>query len=268
MSVEFSITTDLAGQKADLPPLFAAFSAGGFPAVHWCQDWTGAPVFYGERFADEVARLAADNSLRVADVHAFGGTGDSGITFTDQLHAAININRAEFAGRVGADVLVVHVPCTPWDSHDDAVASSAAALNALRPMCEALGVRVAVENLNVEAHTYDYFDALFEKFPPEYLGFCYDSGHAVLSGQADLVVRYAGRLIATHLHDNDGSGDQHRMPGEGIADWAMILRAVSQADYGGTVNLEVHLPAGADLEGFCKQARATLAGRWNDAVCP
>ena len=267
MSAEFSITSDLAGQKADPAALFAAFGAGGFSAIHWCQDWIGEPVFYSERFAEQIARLAADNSLRVADVHAFGGTSDTGITFTDQLHVAMDLNRAEFAHRVGANVLVVHLPCTPFDSQEEAIENSVAALNAIRPACEGLGVRVAIENLNVEVHTCEYFDALFDKFPPEFLGFCYDSGHAILSDQADLVVRYADRLIATHLHDNDGSGDQHRPPGEGIADWEMILRAINRPDYRGTINLEVHLPADADLVSFCKQAHAGIAGLWNDAIC-
>lgn len=262
MSVEFSNTTDLAGKKAVIAPIFSAFRCAGFSAVHWCHDWIGEPVFYSDAFAEQVRQLAAHNSLRVADVHGFGGTDPTGITCTDELFLALNINRAEFAARLGADILVMHLPVRNIESKDSAIPDSIAILKALRPACGDLGVRLAVENLPWPSHTYAFFEALFDEFDEDYLGFCYDSGHAILTGQADLVVRYGDRLIATHLHDNDGSDDQHRLPGKGKADWPMIVNAIKQAGYSGTVNLELHLPADMALEEFCRQAYKTIEKCW------
>ena len=122
-----------------------------------------------------------------------------------------------------------------------------------------------MENLTGPAYVPAFYDALFQRLGPDDLGFCYDSGHALVSGQADLVVRYAERLLATHLHDNDGTADQHRLAGEGRADWPMILGAIKRSAYAGTVNLEVHLPAGMELEAFCSLAFGRLKGLWDAA---
>lgn len=259
----FSITTDLAGQNEDMARVFPAFGAAGFSAVHWCQDWTGQPVFYDRPFAERVGRLARANGLRVADVHGFGGTGETGIPFTDELFAAIHVNRAEFAARLGANVLVLHLPPRPHDDVDRALPDALAAVAALVPPCKPLGVRLAVENLVGPVHVPRFFDTLLAQFPPDELGFCYDSGHALLAGQADLLARYADRLIATHLHDNDGTADQHRLPGQGLCDWPTILAALDRPDYPGTVNLEVRLPEATDLADFCKTAYRTLRERWD-----
>ncbi|MDY7010940.1 MAG: sugar phosphate isomerase/epimerase [Planctomycetota bacterium] len=262
MSLEFSNTTDLAGQKVNIAPVFAAFHSAGFSAAHWCHDWIGEPVFYSADFTEQVRQLAEHNSLRVADVHGFGGTASTGITCPDELFLALNINRAEFASRLGADIMVMHLPVRDVESPDIAVRDSIAILEALRPVCRNLGVRLAVENRPRPSHTYAFFDALFNEFDGDYLGFCYDSGHAILTEQADLIVRHSRRLIATHLHDNDGSGDQHRLPGQGKADWPSIINAMKQADYSGTVNLELHLPKDMALGKFCRQAYKTIERCW------
>jgi len=83
-----------------------------------------------------------------------------------------------------------------------------------------------------------------------------------LQQPADLLGRYAKRLIATHLHDNDGSQDQHRlpMPGEGKADWPRIVGVLKESSYGGPVNLEVGLPPGTDLDAFCRRGYKVLSG--------
>jgi len=265
MRATFSITTDLAGQKEDPARLIPAFAAAGFDAVHWCHDWTGEAVFYSRAYGTEIGKLAAEHGLRVADVHGFGGTGGTGVTFTEELFAAINLNRAEFAVRAGATALVLHLPPRPVPDPRRAAASAAEAVRALLPGCQTLGVRLAVENLAHPAHRPTFFDALFAEFAPEELGFCYDSGHALITGRADLLTRYADRLLVTHLHDNDGTEDQHRLPGEGKVDWPAVLGAIRSSGTKGTVNLEVRLPDGADLDVFCRQAHGRIRALWEAA---
>jgi sugar phosphate isomerase/epimerase len=45
--------------------------------------------------------------------------------------------------------------------------------------------------------------------------------------------------LATHISDNDGSGDQHRTPGNGSIDWKAVMRALREAEYDGLFNLEI-----------------------------
>lgn len=261
MAKEFSITTDLAGQKKLPGPLFAAFQAAGFTAVHWCQDWIGEPVFYSTDYAKQVLQLAEHTHLHVADVHGYGGPGD-GMTYTEELFAAVNINRAEFAASLGGGAVVIHLPMRREMKPTEAVESSVGLLRAIRPAFEKLGVRAAVENLPWPTHADGFLDALLVQFPPEFLGFCYDSGHAVMTNQQHLLPRHLSRLLVTHLHDNDSSSDQHNLPGQGKADWPAVIRELKSPSYLGTINLELRLPANTELEAFCRTAYETLHTLW------
>ena len=70
-------------------------------------------------------------------------------------------------------------------------------------------------------------------------GFCYDSGHHnCRTPDEDLLEKYGSRLMALHLHDNDGSGDWHLLPFDGNIDWAKTMRNIAAAGYTGAVSLE------------------------------
>ncbi len=261
--MQFSITTDLTGSKEDVAAIFPAFGAAGFTAVHWCQGWNDVPVFYDAAFAQRVKGLAAASGLRVADIHGYSGP-PAGTTYTDELFLAANINRAEFAARVGADVLVLHLPLRPYEHESQAVAHSVDVAGRLIAACRPYGVKLAVENCS---HTVSYLDAVLAALPPEDVGFCYDSGHALLNRHAEIVARYADRLLATHLHDNDGVSDQHRLPGEGRVDWPMVQAALKAAHYERPWNLEVYKRPEMSLEDFCRWAYRVIESVHRTA-CP
>ncbi|MFB3894050.1 MAG: sugar phosphate isomerase/epimerase family protein [Phycisphaerae bacterium] len=261
--MDFSVTTDQAGMNEDVAVLFPAFATAGFKFVHWCQHWAGTPVFYDKAFAERTLALAREWGLAVADIHGYSGP-DEGTTYTDELFLAANINRAEFAQRVGADVLVVHLPLRGRRDYRNAAPADMAAavehasamLDALRKPCMACGVRVALENLGPPADREEFFDPLLARFGEDYLGFCYDSGHALIYGRPGLIERYCEkgrRLIATHLHDNDGTADQHRPPGEGKVDWPMIIRAMRRCGYAKAPNLELIKPKELPLLPYCQR---------------
>jgi sugar phosphate isomerase/epimerase len=90
---------------------------------------------------------------------------------------------------------------------------------------------------------------LIEAAGPDGLAICLDTGHlSVVRGKSDgageserTFVREAGSLLrALHLADNDGSGDQHRMPFEGGAvDWQGLAQALAELGFGGPLNYEI-----------------------------
>ena len=70
---------------------------------------------------------------------------------------------------------------------------------------------------------------------------CLDTGHAAVYGHSPAdMVRMIGRdyLATLHVHDNDGRGDFHWRPGEGVVDWADFGRALREIGFAGVVNLE------------------------------
>lgn len=82
------------------------------------------------------------------------------------------------------------------------------------------------------------------------VGICYDTGHGNLQGlvMAEAIRDCGQRLIATHITDNDGSGDQHRTPFYGKVDWHEGIAAMREIGYDGIFNLEVPGERGLPVE--------------------
>jgi L-ribulose-5-phosphate 3-epimerase len=109
-------------------------------------------------------------------------------------------------------------------------------LKRLVELAESKKVNLALENLRRP----EYLDYIFAKLQSDRLGFCYDAGHEHCYCRAtDLLAKYGSKLMALHLHDNDGQTDQHQIPGEGTVDWPVLKVKLRQTGYSGPMALEV-----------------------------
>ena len=107
---------------------------------------------------------------------------------------------------------------------------------------EQKNINVAMENL-LNPGPNALAAQILEQIDSPRLGLCFDSGHYNAckdkSPEFDLFARFGKRLMALHLHDNDGSGDQHRLPFEGIIDWPALMKQIAQTGYAGPTTLEL-----------------------------
>ena len=95
-------------------------------------------------------------------------------------------------------------------------------------------MRIALENGDFAA-----IESMLCQYEPQFLGLCYDSGHGNLrGGSLGNLERLKGRLISIHLHDNDGSSDQHRLPFTGSVDWGRLARIIAKSCYHKGISLE------------------------------
>jgi sugar phosphate isomerase/epimerase len=112
------------------------------------------------------------------------------------------------------------------------------------------------------------YDDLVRRLGPEgdSLGMCLDVGHLLVTGDvpvADVIRRFAPRLIHVHLDDIAGGVHEHRMFGEGDLDLAEVLEALREIDYTGLAAVELsrdaHRGAQAAEEamGHLRRASAT-----------
>ena len=71
-------------------------------------------------------------------------------------------------------------------------------------------------------------------------GFCLDTGHALLGGQEVLrTMRVLGkRLLAFHVHDNNGITDQHIAPYLGVLDWDRFIQGLADIRFDRTMCFE------------------------------
>lgn len=100
---------------------------------------------------------------------------------------------------------------------------------------EQLGVNVALENLkNLTNLAY-----MLEQVDSQRIGFCYDSGHHYhYYPDKDLLSMYGSRLMAIHLHDDNGSYAQHGLPFDGTIDWSTVMQAIVRTGYSGATAIE------------------------------
>ena len=82
------------------------------------------------------------------------------------------------------------------------------------------GVRIAVENTRF----LEYNRFFLRYSDSEAFGFCYDTGHNNCYTPGEDPLGEFGRfLCTTHIHDNDGSADQHHPMGEGTVDFGRVF---------------------------------------------
>jgi sugar phosphate isomerase/epimerase len=112
------------------------------------------------------------------------------------------------------------------------------------------GVMVALENITGSKNNPDEIRCNLRDHVKNYAGlglkYCLDIGHAVLNG-ADLYdeVDAAGKdLITFHIHNNNGIGDLHKLPDDGVIDWPSLRKYIRDKGYVGQFVLEVF--GGAD----------------------
>jgi sugar phosphate isomerase/epimerase len=97
-------------------------------------------------------------------------------------------------------------------------------------------VYIALENLRKP----EYLDFIFDNIISNNLKFCYDSGHEhCFTPDIDCLAKYGDKLIALHLHDNDGASDQHLFPFSGTINWKNVMEKLKKINYSGSLALEI-----------------------------
>ncbi len=140
----------------------------------------------------------------------------------------------------------------------------------LLPTLRELDYRLAVENMlpgpagGRFGSRPEHFERIARVTEPKHVGFCLDTGHAlVASGSPEAVEEFfdamGERLIAVHLADNAGDRDSHLAPGHGHVDWPRVFRGMERLGFHGHACVET--PPFAPGPEYSAQAwREHLAG--------
>lgn len=104
-----------------------------------------------------------------------------------------------------------------------------------------IGVRIAVENIFEDASA--NLKALMDEMHSEDFGICFDTGHFNLFSKTPLEEWMSDLnpyILELHLHDNDGTADQHLPPGEGTFDFPKFFALLANRNCVHTI--EAHSP--------------------------
>ncbi|MGF1698548.1 sugar phosphate isomerase/epimerase [Vibrio lamellibrachiae] len=281
---EVALATDYSGQHttiAEMDACLKEISQAGFSHTHWCHDWDSSYI-YAPSEIRQIAYLHKKYALKAKAIHGSCGGGwrrvhgvyrnrpfwDDRKDYTSEneyaREAGVELirNRVDLAYALNAGEVVLHMQL-PWESFSESNQFKNRYFNQvfksfdeLQPYCLERGIKLAIENLPGEPNNLskERFDLLFERYSSEYLGFCFDSGHALIMSEGDpleLLELYSHRLVAIHLHDNKGATkeellsdpmtsacDLHMTPLSGSLDWDRLAKFIAASTYSLPVCLE------------------------------
>lgn len=171
----------------------------------------------------------------------------------------------ELAGMFQTKTITIHVgnnnrlPDVPFEEH---IKNMKRALTELLPVAERCGVIICIENIWHKSNTVDVLWELKNAFPTDHLGFCFDAGHANLMDEgrnhpqspafsawmgetprwnSHILEDMLPQIVNCHLHDNDGTGDQHRNIGNGNVKWDHVIPLLKKAPRLQVIQCEVDM---------------------------
>jgi sugar phosphate isomerase/epimerase len=215
----------------------------GFTHVHWSHQWY-TDFLYSQAEIAQIKYWLSEFGLQVLDVHASRGIEkrwDSPLPYQRLAGVSLVKNRLILADQLGARAIVLHAePDMPLEMQ-------LKSLHELEPYVRMFGVSISVENFaDVASHT--RLEQLFGEFSPDVLSFCYDTGHGNMNESGlDFLDNWKDRLSVLHIHDNDGSADQHKLPFSGSVDWDRFAKILSGSAYTGPINLECMMANHEDM---------------------
>lgn len=163
-----------------------------------------------------------------------------------------NMKRAiEANAMVGSRYMVVH-PLMPKGYKDDDMTLSQEInfefYSRLADIGKEYDVVIALENMPFVRQPWwkpAEITAFAASFRHDYVKVCLDTGHSLMMGVApDAAVRAIGvdMLTTLHVHDNDGTADQHLVPYDGKTDWAAFIASLREIGFKGALSLESKVP--------------------------
>ncbi len=163
---------------------------------------------------------------------------------------------------LGADKMNVH-PQTKVPLHDEewVVAQNVEVVARLASLGEEIGVKVMLENMPNFSRV-SQIKPIMEAVPEALL--LLDVGHANLDTphnySEELLAHFGERLGHVHIHDNRGGKDDMHLPlGVGNINWLRVVRALKNANYDGTITIEVF----GDDDDYLVMSREKLKYLWD-----
>ncbi|MDR0558436.1 MAG: sugar phosphate isomerase/epimerase [Treponema sp.] len=271
----------------------------GFTHIQWIHDWQGE-YMYSRSEMYFIRDLLRGLGLVCHTLHASEGgvrtvkNSDGAGKFRNRYRLLTDIrkdytstvefirlagvelirNRIDLCSLVGASAMVLHMQL-PWkmfeeneDDKKEYYAQAYKSLDELKGYSKNAGVKIAFENLicTPARHMEECFDRLFDRYDSEYIGFCYDTGHATLQSRDNyyyFAEKYLNRLLVCHLQDTDSISDElagddweilkhdrHRVPFSGVVDWDKVASLVAKSSVDLPADFEVGIYAPTPEEEF------------------
>jgi len=202
---------------------------------------------HDEAFYRELKEYAGQKGIAICQAHAPFPSSSADEEKSEAIFADI-VRGMRNAARLGAPMIVVH-PCTHLDYTVEGNPEKLFQYNLdfyrrLIPYAREFGIRIAIENIGRTSvtSTPERLCLLYDTLNDPVFTVCFDVGHCLLEGvdPADAIRKLGDRLAdgCTHVHDNNGTTDEHTLPYYGKVEWESVMKALAEIGYRGDLNYE------------------------------
>ena len=232
------------------PVVLREFADNGAKSIVLTEIW-GQRLLREPAFCTKLKNWLKSSGMSLFECHGLWNAGyDLNITDRPRRPGMIADHKMfmEYAADLGCKTYTVHIgPYYPGmePSIDDA-------LEQLIPAAEKTGIILAIENGFDPGNSPDGLLRYLTKFRSPFFGCCFDTGHANIMRPApgkdperyagyvtgcwggkvvqapDPIGKLSEHIVTAHLHDNDGYGDAHMLPGTGSIEWDRWLPALKR----------------------------------------
>lgn len=193
---------------------------------------------------------AKEYGISFAQSHGIGTVYFEGQDFKNEYIMQVTEKMIAVCAYLECPMIVIH-PWTGWlfrmeNEHE----VNMHIYRRLIPTARRYGVKICLENYpHSDVHEVcQYIDSLNAEAQENIFGYCLDIGHARM-GKNDInrMIKVLGnRIIALHLHENNGTVDSHLIPftqvnekGDGRSiDWNLVLDGLREIGYEGALSFE------------------------------
>ena len=260
--MNFAIATDYTKDSWNPEKTLRSISEAGFTHIHWCNHWC-TDFLYNRSEIENIKKCMKNFELKLLDTHGSAGMEKCWFSVLEyQRQAGVELvkNRIDMTAELGGDAVVMHIPSgiNYQNTPVKMLNSLRKSLDDLEPYALNKNIRIAIENMPVD--NLKTIKKLFEEYSQDFLGFCYDTGHGNMGRINGLkfLKELKERLICIHMHDNDGTGDQHLIPTKGTVDWKVFMKLLKESPYSKTLNAEVFNHDEIDEQEFLKETLQSL----------
>lgn len=172
----------------------------------------------------------------------------------DETEAALALAR-----RLRFKHLVLHLGSDAGDAAGSGDVDPEAARRSLELLdgkAAALGIALAVENLDNRFSSVERLVETIEALELSATGLCLDFGQAHRSGGVpDAIEAASGHLLSAHVYDVRGNDRRHLLPLQGSVDWPLSMMALQKIGYDGRIVFDLD-PAASTVDTLAQAGRA------------
>lgn len=258
--MELSINTDFMGEQEDISEPLKLICEAGFKYIHWCHHWNDDHIYSSSEIT-RIRKLLEEYGLSLFDLHSSHGKNMDWCSMDEENRSAgerLLLNRIQMTQALGGRAITLHTNIAPLTKETGKrTEQGLKTLDSLEPVCRRLGIRIGLENLNENSGETSLYELnrYISVFPPDYIGFCWDTGHSNLIEHGIERIRpFIERLLILHLNGNNGEKDDHLPIGEGTVDWDHVMEILAASPYDGTLTQEVAVRRGISPKDFLQKA--------------